>query len=101
MLKKIFVFSVLFLLPFFGSFAQQKENGYFFDIHAAYNSIGSGFDGESALIALDDVFAVPNFSTGIGFGLAIGFRYEEGYIEFAFQRTQHDFIWTEIKGDAP
>jgi opacity protein-like surface antigen len=97
--KKALSFKIIILM-FVASYAQDKENGFYFDIHFAYNSIGSEFDGERILIAADDVFAVPDFDVGIGFGLSMGYRYEELYIELAFQRTQHDFIWTGIKGDA-
>jgi len=100
MLEKLILCITLIVLMFFTSNAQVKEDGFFIDVHGAYNSVGNGFDGERALIAQDDVFAVPNFDSGIGFGLTIGFRHEEWYTELAYQRTEHDFIWAGVKGDA-
>jgi len=100
MLKKFISYATLISLSVVVSHAQVKEDGFFIDAHFAYNSIGDGFDGESVLVAVDDVFAVPNFNPGIGFGLAAGFRYSELYVELAFQRTEHDFVWTGNKGDA-
>ncbi len=100
MFKKTLLCFKILILMFITSYAQDKENGFYFDVHFAYNNIGSEFDGERILIAANDVFAVPDFSAGIGFGLSMGYRYEELYIELAFQRTQHDFIWTGIEGDA-
>ncbi len=81
-------------------YAQGEKDGVFLDINFAYNGIGDGFDGESVLVNANNVFAIPEFSSGIGFGLAMGYRYSELYIELAYQRTQHDFNFIGIKGDA-
>ncbi len=100
MLKKYHTICSIVVLIISSSYAQKKENGFYLDVHLAYNSVGSDFNGESALIALDDAFAVPNFEAGIGFGLSVGIRYEELYVELAFQRTEHNYTWVGIKGDA-
>ena len=100
-MKRKFILTLATILVAIGSpQAQKKENGFYLDTHIAFNSIGSGFDGESILVAADDVFAVPEFDSGIGFGLAVGFRFEELYTEFSFQRTTHNFMFTGIDGDA-
>jgi len=100
MLKKTIIYFIVVILTIVTCYAQEKEQGFFVDAHFAYNSIGNGFNGEVTLIASDDIFLVPKFNTGIGFGLSVGFRYEELYAELAFQRTQHNFVWNGIEGDA-
>ena len=100
MLKKTIIYFIVVILTIVTCYAQDKEQGFFVDAHFAYNSIGNGFNGEATLIASNDIFIVPKFNTGIGFGLSVGFRYEELYAELAFQRTQHDFVWNGITGDA-
>jgi|GEM_PF-3536787 len=77
-----------------------KNEGLYLSIGAAYHSLGGGFDGETVLVAPQDIFAVPEVSGGAGFGVKLGYRVEAAAIELSVMRTNHDINWVGADGDA-
>ncbi|WP_394747747.1 outer membrane protein [Spongiimicrobium salis] len=99
MRSKHFLTAFLLMLPIM-TYGQDGKDGLFLDLGLAYNKVGSGFNGENVLVSVDDVFAVPKFDAGIGFGVAMGYRYSGLYVELAYQRTTHDIDLSGVGGEA-
>ena len=77
-----------------------KNEGIYLSVGAAYHSLGGDFNGETVLVAPQDIFAVPQVSGGAGFGLKLGYRVEASALELSVMRTTHDINWAGFDGDA-
>ena len=77
-----------------------RNEGVYLSVGAAYHSLSGDFNGETVLVAPQDVFAVPEVSSGSGFGAKVGYRVEAAAIELSIMRTEHDIKWAGFDGDA-
>ena len=78
--------------------AEESENekpfsvkeGIYLELFGVYNQVGGDFDDSSVLVSFPTIYDIPDVDPGIGFGLALGRRYDKGAIEVSYQRSTHD-----------
>jgi opacity protein-like surface antigen len=64
--------------------------GVYFEVHGTWAQLGGDFDGDTGLQGSTDTIALPDADSGIGLGLAIGYRWQHQALELAFTQTEHD-----------
>ncbi len=84
--------------PIHGQFS--IEEGWYLSLGGSLQSLTGDFDGETILVAPDDVFLVPQVDNGLGVGLKIGYRVERSSLEFNIYRGVHDASWVGATGEA-
>ena len=83
---------ILFSMPL-GVLGQEEpfaKNGFYIGGIFPFNHIGGDFDGEMVLVGNNEAIVVPEFDSGVGFGFAIGGRFNQAALELNYLRSRHD-----------
>jgi hypothetical protein len=105
---KCWVIVLIFIFYFFtGSIVLAEEervyyakNGFYMGVTTPYNTINGDFDGETILVASDEIVLVPEIENNYGWGILIGGRDKNGAVELSYLRSTHDASFLGAEGEA-
>ncbi|MCP3914772.1 MAG: porin family protein [bacterium] len=79
---------------------EQLARGVYVELRGVGATLGSDFDGDTALAGNEDVILLPDPDEGFGFGATVGYRFYSIDVELGYTTVDHDASFDDLSVDA-
>jgi len=73
------------------------KEGFYVGVMCPYNTVSGDFNGETALVAPDEIVIVPKVKSNYGWGVLLGRRSSRSALELSYLKSTHDGIFLGYK----